>query len=371
MKRLWILMLVLVMMAMPALAIGENTPTPDAPTTPLSEEEALNLAADQYFGGDFDAAIATLSTLLDQTPDSVQALILRAEAYQAIARPTLALDDLTRAIVVAPYAWELLVSRGDLYYNQREAGEAITDYNRAIDLNPRYGDAYARLADIYSLQGSSLRSQTYFNMSEGAYALDAENLNDAIADFDRVIASTLDDDTLKAYAYYSRALANFLRGNEREALADASSATEYYRDMHDIYLLRGTIYRNQGDLLRAGADYARRIELLTQFTEVLPANENAQVAMTYGKSFSLSFDATAGEVITLSAQDANASEVDALIAVLDPQGNAIAGDDDTGAGAFSLDAEVTIEIPTDGNYTLLISHANGGYFGLLDVTITR
>jgi hypothetical protein len=61
--------------------------------------------------------------------------------------------------------------------------------------------------------------------------------------------------------------------------------------------------------------------------------------------------------------------------LLDPDGNPIAGDDDTGLGMNGLDAMVEdFELPSDGTYTLLVSHAEGGYIfgfsGMIEVEIS-
>jgi hypothetical protein len=67
--------------------------------------------------------------------------------------------------------------------------------------------------------------------------------------------------------------------------------------------------------------------------------------------------------------------IDPLIALLDPQGNPIAGDDDFGAATGGeVDAEITdFILPATGSYTLLVSHAEGGYAvgfeGLVRVSI--
>lgn len=365
MKRLWILLLIAVM-ALPTLAIGENTPTPDAPLDPAA---TLERAYEQVFSGDFTDAVATLSALIAQQPDNVEALLLRANAYEGLARMTLAVDDVTRAITVLPWAWDLHLTRGNLWAQQGDSENAMRDFNRAIDLNPRYGDGFAALSGLYYALESNELGEAYYQMSLGAFAYDAGEFTAALDQFDLVLATDVDDDTLRAYAYYNRALANFERGNERAAMQDATAATEYFQDMHDIYLLRGTLYHNEGDLERAGADYARRIQLLAKTTETLPANEDARVEMAYGSVFEVPFDATQGQSIRILAQDANRSRVDALIAVLDPSGNPVAGDDDTGGGEFALDAEVAFTAEADGTYTLLISHANGGYTGLIDVRV--
>jgi hypothetical protein len=57
-----------------------------------------------------------------------------------------------------------------------------------------------------------------------------------------------------------------------------------------------------------------------------------------------------------------------LIVLLDPNGDPIAGDDDSGTQLDSLIS--SFELPTDGTYTLLVSHAGGGSEGDIELSLT-
>src|SRR5260370_1324688 len=50
-----------------------------------------------------------------------------------------------------------LVKRGDQYVAQKKNGEAIVEYRRAISLDPRFGEARLKLAELY-LQASDIQN---------------------------------------------------------------------------------------------------------------------------------------------------------------------------------------------------------------------
>jgi pre-peptidase len=81
--------------------------------------------------------------------------------------------------------------------------------------------------------------------------------------------------------------------------------------------------------------------------------------MAYRRVYAISFEGEAGQEINITARDFGGAFTDPLIALLGPDGEPIAGDDDFGGG---LDSEIdNFELPEDGTYTLLVSHAEGGY----------
>lgn len=130
---------------------------------------------------------------------------------------------------------EKLEEGNKLYYAEDYDG-AIKLYNEAIQLNPKYFEAYNN------------RGLAYKNL--GQYER-------AIADFDKAIA-------LKpnfALAYYIRGNAyTNLRQYER-AIADATKAIQINPKFAEAYHLRGLCYQAIGDETKAQSDFAKAKEL--------------------------------------------------------------------------------------------------------------
>ena len=91
------------------------------------------------------------------------------------------------------------------------------------------------------------------------------------------------------------------------------------------------------------------------------------VEMAQGLVARLRFAGSADQRITLAARDFLGAGVDPLLALLDGEGVPLAGDDD---GGGELDALISgFELPEDGVYTALLSHANGGYEGKIRISL--
>jgi tetratricopeptide (TPR) repeat protein len=365
-KRLWCVILLCLALAAPVWALGEE----EAPT--LTEDEYLEQALRDFLNGDYGLAVETLSRMLAAYPNNAEGYFLRGFAYQALARPTLALDDFTRAIGLQPYQWSFYLARGDVFATIGEPDSALNDYQTSIDLNPRYAEGYAALARIYNTLGNRERARSYELMARGVAAYQQGDLSTARRTLNEALERISGDDILKAYAYYNRGLVSFEEGNLEAVAQDATLGMDFFPEMHDLYLLRGIVYRQQGNLQGAGEDFLRRITLLEDTTRQRAQIENGGISnMDYGVVDELIMTCAVGSRATIRVVDIDEVGVDALITVLDPQGVPIAGDDDFGRGRFELDALITdLPITSDGPYTILISHANGGYTGRLQATYT-
>lgn len=364
MRRIgWVVLVCLALVA-PVWAFGEDE------TPPLTQEEFFDQALLEFLNGNYSQAVETLSRMLISYPDNADAYFLRGFAYQALARPTLALDDLTRAIGLRRYDWTFFLARGDIFLALNEPDNALNDYQAAIDLNPRYAEGYAALARLYNGLGNRERARVYELMSRGVEAYLIGNTGVARRAFNEALERISDDNVLKAYAYYNRGLVSFQENDLAGAVEDATLGMTFFEDMHDLYLLRGIVYRLQGNLQGAGADFLRRITLLEDTTRERQRLGNGGISqMDYGVVDELPLSCPVGARATIRVEDIDEVGVDALIAVLDPQGGVIAGDDDFGGGRFELNALIeNLPITQEGEYTVVISHANGGYVGRLQAT---
>lgn len=363
-KRLWWIVVLCLALAAPVWALGEDE------TPPLTQDEYLEQALQEFLNGDYGLAVETLSRMLLIYPDNAEGYFLRGFAYQALARPTLALDDFTRAIGIQPYQWTFFLARGDTFLSMNQVDDALNDYQTSIDLNPRYAEGYAALARVYNGLGNRDRARNYELMARGVEAYFQNNTVTARRALNEALERISGDNILKAYAYYMRGLVSFAEGDLEAAARDATLGMEFYEDMHDLYLLRGIIYRQQGNIIGAGEDFLRRITLLEDTTRQRAQIENGGISnMDYGVVDEMPMTCPVGSRATIRVVDVDEVGVDALIVVLDPQGRAVAGDDDFGLGRFELDSLISdLPITNEGTYTVLISHANGGYTGRLRAT---
>lgn len=377
-------------------AIGEITPTPvedeatpvptiaptPVPTTAPADEptddidDQVDALFDQALAafqqGDFDGAIDIANQVLELQPDNAEALWVRGLARSQIGNLQMAIDDYTFALQLVPYRWDIYTLRGDAFVQLQEYDNANADYERALEYNPRYESAYFGLAALADSRGRTAELELYQTMALGMLEFERGNLSEAIGYFTDVLVL---DNTSRtaAYAYYNRALSFHTLEDFESAIEDYTEAIALYPEMHDAYLGRGIAYRNTDDIAAAGSDFVNRIEIVENdsVTQAIGFGEEIEVAMTYGAVYRLTFNGVGGNSITISTLSEANTGVDPLIALVGPDGTALAGDDDLGGGPFGYDSEIAgFRLPADGEYTILVSHANGGFDGNVRVSLT-
>jgi len=360
----------------PAQAIGEITPTP-SPTPFFDVEAMIDQAVTDIQQGNLTAAIEGMDQVLEMEPDNSDAYFVRGIAYSQEGRFNRAIDDFTRAIEIIPYDWTLYTFRGDAYAQIDDIGQAMMDYDRAIYLNPRFENAYRSRSALNFRLGNAEEAVIDDTIAQGLSRSSFDDPEGAIDLFTEVIEDVEDPLEEIANAYYNRALVLFSDEDWDSIINDLNNALELQPDMHDSYLARGIAFQESGDTRRAGVDFVRRMELLetNSFEDTLAGySEALTVDMAYGSVYRITFEGSAGDVITAtaSAADPEVDFVDALLAIVGPDGTPIAGDDDFGGGDLGLDSMIeAFELPEDGTYTLVVSHANGGYEGMIDVLVVE
>jgi tetratricopeptide (TPR) repeat protein len=132
--------------------------------------------------------------------------------------------------------------RGKSYHNKGDYDRAITDYTKAIELDPAKADYY---------------------FGRGTSCAQKKNYDRAIADHTKAIEL----DPAKADYYFERGTSYAWKDDYDRAIADHTKAIELDPAKADYYFGRGTSYHNQkvhtgqGDYDRAIADQNKAIEL--------------------------------------------------------------------------------------------------------------
>lgn len=181
-----------------------------------------------------------------------------------------ALSDYNRALDLAPdHSWAYN-NRGVVYRAMGNSAEGIRNYTRAIELEPEFAMAYNNRGNAYSDLGdydAALRDYNRAIELDPEYAKAYDNRGvihtyrqdylAAIKDHSRAI----DLNPFFANAYSNRAVAYRRRGQYPEAVRDASRAIELDPADPLAYINRGTANLNNGNQDAAFADFNHALDL--------------------------------------------------------------------------------------------------------------
>ena len=209
-----------------------------------------------------------------------------------------AIATFTRAIDIEPRYAEAYVKRGLAYYRMGQYKAAIADYTQTLALKRYHADAYASRGDAYQALGKTQqaiadysaslkkrwnvrvmrrRAQTYFEQGD---------VQNALADYNTVIKRQP-----SATAYYTRGnvyLQLSIQGDASHlklALADMDQAIALEPRFASAYISRARIYVRSGEQASATADYMNAVELLTEAIKTWQGESKALMQVYLWRAF--------------------------------------------------------------------------------------
>jgi len=361
-------------------AIGEVTPTPDPdaaveePLEDIDVEALVDEGLSDIQNGDFRSALAKMDVVIEFDDTVSLAYVIRGIANSQLGFADDATDDFTMAIDLEPWNADYYQLRGDVAFSDGALVDALLDYDQVIRINGFSSVAYLRRSNTNYGLGDSTAGDVDDFIARALSALGNGDVMSALGFLDEAIDIGEGLESL-GNAYYIRAFANGNLGDSDAQLEDYEAALDANPNLHIVYLARGIYFRENGDIGAAGKDFYDRITIhgAETVTEEMVIGDTLEVQMAYRRVVEITFDGKAGQEISIAASDFGGAVVDPLMTLLDPDGNPIAGDDDFGGGLNALIDG--FELPEDGTYTLLVSHAEGGYNfgfnGIVEVEITE
>jgi tetratricopeptide (TPR) repeat protein len=314
-KRIALILLLTLMLLVPLAGQAQQAtqePAPSDQTAGVVAPELFETSTTALEAEDFDRAVLEMSLFLLLNPTFSQGYYVRALGYLGREDNDLALVDVAQALNTAPdfpqYQAALYALRASIHTQANELEDAVRDYSAAIDLNPN--------AELYSN-----RALVYISM---------EDYESALTDLDSAVEAAEDNPVLRIY----RAFVHTRLENRSEA------ARDYFEFLQLIE--------------------SRRVE-----HDLLTAGEPAIVTVAQGVIHEFGIEAERGQSLSLIAQARPGDNVDPLLVLLDEDGEVLAADDDSG-GATNA-AILGFELPSDGTYTVLVSHSLGGFDGQVAV----
>jgi tetratricopeptide (TPR) repeat protein len=174
--------------------------------------------------------------------DAVDTLLLMARGYKAGAEPDLPKPAVAPASKDANAAGnktddvESHYAKGQLFRDRGDYNTAITEYTKAIELDPNNAEYYKKRGEVYYLKN---------------------DYDSAIADCTQVIKL----DPNNAGFYYNRGVVYYLKNDYDSAIADYTQAIKLDPNDAEFYYNRGNVYFGKKDYDSAIADYTKAIKL--------------------------------------------------------------------------------------------------------------
>jgi len=187
-----------------------------------------------------------------------------------------AISDYTKAIEINPTFAEVYYGLGVAYCNQGNLSQAISDYTKAIEINPNLAEAYDSRGDAYHNQGNLSQAISdytkaieinpnfagaYFGRGNSYYK--QGNLSQAISDYTKAIKVNPN----LAQAYIGRGITYYKQDNFAQAISDETKAIEINPNDAEVYYNRGLIYDSLGNFTQAILDYTKAIKINPNYTD--------------------------------------------------------------------------------------------------------
>jgi tetratricopeptide (TPR) repeat protein len=254
-------------MVEPLLKVAE-----DALNQKIKNETAVRLFKGEALdhSGMSDEAFTEFNNAVVSNPDYHIAYDIR--GFAAFARKNDidgGISDYSKAIELNPKDIIAYNGRGIAYKIKKEYDRAMEDFNKVLKINPAYVKVLHNRAGIYSLKNlydlaiadydAALKIYPFENAyRDRGLVFYNEGLYDrAIADYNKALGIN------QKYvdAYMSRGLAYMAENKLDSALSDYNKALELDTYNESAYINRGNAYHTKGDHDQAIADYNRAIEI--------------------------------------------------------------------------------------------------------------
>jgi tetratricopeptide (TPR) repeat protein len=187
-----------------------------------------------------------------------------------------AIENYNRAIELNPNYAEAYLNRAETYYQLEDYHQVITDYSEVIRINSYNGSFYIWRGEALSRLGEYDRAILDYSEAirinpqdyicyiwRGEIRLRVEDYRGAIEDYSMaiVLGNTKKEDSLAIYVldsvYFNRGNARYFLGEYREALDDYSQAIAINPNYAEAYLKRAIVHYKLGDYQAGIGDYEK------------------------------------------------------------------------------------------------------------------
>ena len=238
----------------------------------------------------------------------------------------------------------------------------------AVIMTHAGGSAEGRVEVSFDFAGMFTQANDGARFKADAYrALMSGDYQAALESFRRALSINPHD----AEAMNWMGVAYRYMGEYQAAVSHISTAMQLDESYSLPYLSRGIAYEEMGQPETSAADYYRYAMMnrnRSLFHAELEGESSFELPMREGWVYSVPFDAKRGQRLDIAVATVEPGFVDPLIILIGPEGQALIGDDDISLSEY--DSVISnFKIAESGQYTLVVSHAEGGANGTLSIDI--
>lgn len=184
---------------------------------------------------------------------------------------------------------------------------------------------------------------------------------------------------LDAVDYFYLALDHQQDGDYYDAIMDYNRVISMDDSIAAAYLNRGVAYEQIGGCsgYQAASDFYVWMTRDNLVVETLPAintTDEFEMELNQNHRYDLPINLVAGQSVNISVASVDEDVVDPIIVLLGPDGEIVTANDDmrySDGDLLSMNPSIrNLNIRSDGEYTLLISHAGGGWDDDVTVSVT-
>lgn len=216
------------------------------------------------------ANLDSLTAVVERTPNDPNAYNIRGAALGKAGRYDDAIADFNRALQINPRFAQAYANRGLVYRLKDDDANAVADYNRALQVNPEYANAYVRRGNVYRRQNQ--------------LALALEDYNRAIK-IDRTDPEAFHN---RGLVYQAQKLHNFALEDFTTAIGLSPQAAAPYNARGESYLVTGDAQSALEDFNAAvSRDRGNAKAWYNQGVALQRLNRNKEAAAAFQKALTL------------------------------------------------------------------------------------
>jgi tetratricopeptide (TPR) repeat protein len=204
------------------------------------EEFEKALKVDSFYGP-AERSLKIIKDVIEQEIKRETAIhLFKGASYHNKSQYDQAISEYTKTLEINPKYVDAYNNRGIAYVDKGKYDQAFIDYNKAIEINPKYALAYYNRGIAYA---------------------NKEKYDQAIKDFNKA----LEINSKYALAYNNRGFAYANKGKYDQAIKDFNKALEINPKNTEAYYNRGIAYDKKGKYDQAIKDFSKVLEINPKF----------------------------------------------------------------------------------------------------------